>query len=83
MAKAIASKKKPKRSIQTVSKGEMEQLLADQASMILDAVGEKPVQSLSQFVQPLREPNSSSMSERRLRNRINQAPGQCFKFDTC
>ena len=41
MAKPIASKKKPKKSIQTVTKGEMEQLLADQASMILDAVGEK------------------------------------------
>jgi len=41
MARPIASKKKPKKSIQTVTKGEMEQLLADQASMILDAVGEK------------------------------------------
>jgi len=41
MAKPTASKKKPKKSIQAVTKGEMEQLLADQASMILNAVYEK------------------------------------------
>jgi type III secretory pathway component EscV len=41
MAKPTASKQKPKKSIQAVTKGEMEQLLADQASMILNAVHEK------------------------------------------
>lgn len=41
MVKPTASKHKPKKSIQAVTKGEMEQLLADQASMILNAVGEK------------------------------------------
>jgi len=41
MPKPAASKQKPKKSIQAVDKGEMEQLLADQASMILNAVGEK------------------------------------------
>ena len=41
MAKPIASRQKPKKSLQAVTKGEMEQLLADQASMILNAVYEK------------------------------------------
>ena len=41
MAKPATSKQKPKKSLQSVTKGEMEQLLADQASMILNAVGEK------------------------------------------
>jgi len=41
MANLIPSKQKPKKSIQAVTKGEMEQLLADQASMILNAVDEK------------------------------------------
>ncbi len=41
MAEPTASKKKPKKSLQGVTKGEMEQLLADQASMILNAVYEK------------------------------------------
>jgi hypothetical protein len=42
MAKPTASKSKPnKKSIQAVTKGEMERLLADQASMILNAVYEK------------------------------------------
>jgi hypothetical protein len=41
MAKATVSKQKPKKSLQAVTKGEMEQLLADQASMILNAVGEQ------------------------------------------
>src|ERR1700736_3211344 len=41
MARPIASKQNPKKSIQAVTKGEMEQLLADQASMILNAVDEK------------------------------------------
>ena len=41
MSKPTVSKQKPKKSIQAVTKGEMEQLLADQASMILDAVDEK------------------------------------------
>src|ERR1035437_11091543 len=41
MAKQTASKQKPKKSTQAVTKGEMEQLLADQASMILNAVHEK------------------------------------------
>jgi len=41
MAKPTASKQKPKKSLQTVTKGDMEQLLADQASMILNAVGEQ------------------------------------------
>jgi hypothetical protein len=41
MAKQTASKQKPKKSVQAVTKGEMEQLLADQASMILNAVHEK------------------------------------------
>ena len=41
MANPTASKQKPKKSHQSVTKGEMEQLLADQASMILNAVGEK------------------------------------------
>ncbi len=41
MAKQPASKQKPKKSVQAVTKGEMEQLLADQASMILNAVHEK------------------------------------------
>jgi hypothetical protein len=39
MAKGIASKQKPKKSPHAISKGEIEQLLADQASMILNAVG--------------------------------------------
>jgi hypothetical protein len=34
-------KRKSKKSLQAVTKGEMEQLLADQASMILNAVYEK------------------------------------------
>jgi hypothetical protein len=38
MAKPTASKQKHKKSLQSVTKGEMEQLLADQASMILNAV---------------------------------------------
>src|SRR5260370_35448513 len=41
MAKPTASKQKPKKSLQAVTKGEMEQLLADQALMILNAVDEK------------------------------------------
>ena len=41
MAKPAASRQKPKKSLQSVTKGEMEQLLADQASMILNAVDEK------------------------------------------
>ena len=41
MAKPIASRQKPKKSLQAVTRGEMEQLLADQASMILNAVDEK------------------------------------------
>ena len=41
MAKPTASKQRPKKSLQAVTKGEMEQLLADQASMILNAVGEQ------------------------------------------
>ena len=41
MAKPTVSKQKPKKSMQAVTKGEMEQLLADQASMILNAVYEK------------------------------------------
>jgi hypothetical protein len=41
MVKGIASKQKPKKSLQAITKGEMEQLLADQASMILNAVGER------------------------------------------
>ncbi len=41
MAKPTASKQKPKKSLQAVTKGEMEQLLANQASTILNAVGEK------------------------------------------
>jgi hypothetical protein len=41
MAKPTASKQKLKKSLQAVTKGEMEQLLADQASMILNAVGEQ------------------------------------------
>jgi hypothetical protein len=40
MSKPTASEQKPRKSIQAVTKGEMEQLLADQASMILNAVGE-------------------------------------------
>jgi hypothetical protein len=36
-----ASKQKRKKSLQAVTKREIEQLLADQASMILNAVGEK------------------------------------------
>jgi hypothetical protein len=40
MAKPTASKK-PTRSLHAVTKGEMEQLLADQGSMILNAVGEQ------------------------------------------
>jgi hypothetical protein len=38
MSKPTASKGRPKKSMQAVTKGEMEQLLADQASMILNAV---------------------------------------------
>jgi hypothetical protein len=41
MAKRIASKQQPKKSLQAITKGEMEQLLAEQASMILNAVGER------------------------------------------
>ena len=41
MANPTASKQKPKKSLQAVTKGEMEQLLADQASLILNAVDEK------------------------------------------
>ena len=41
MVKPTASKHKSKKSIQAVTKGEMEQLLADQASMILNAMGER------------------------------------------
>jgi hypothetical protein len=41
MSKATLSKQKPKKSLEAVTKGEMEQLLADQASMILNAVGDK------------------------------------------
>lgn len=41
MAKPTASEQKRKKSLQAVTKGEMEQLLADQASMILNAVHEK------------------------------------------
>src|SRR5436189_51378 len=41
MAKGIASKQKPKKSPEAITKGEMEQLLADQASIILNAVGER------------------------------------------
>jgi hypothetical protein len=41
MPKPIASRQQPKKSLQAVTKGEIEQLLADQASMILSAVGER------------------------------------------
>jgi hypothetical protein len=41
MAKPAASKQKPKKSLQCVTKNEMEQLLADQASLILNAVAER------------------------------------------
>jgi hypothetical protein len=41
MAKRIASKQQPKKSLQAITKGEMEHLLADQASMILNAAGER------------------------------------------
>jgi len=41
MAHPTASKQKRKKSHQSVTKGEMEQLLADQASMILNAMDEK------------------------------------------
>jgi hypothetical protein len=41
MAKPAASKQKPKKSLQSVTKNEMEQLLADQASLILNAVAER------------------------------------------
>jgi hypothetical protein len=41
MAKPTASKHRPKKSAQAVTKSEMEQLLADQAALILNAVGEK------------------------------------------
>jgi len=41
MPHPTASKQKRKKSLQAVTKREMEQLLADQASMILNAVGEK------------------------------------------
>src|SRR6266704_5506917 len=41
MANPTASRQKPKKSQQSITTGEMEQLLADQASKILNAVGEK------------------------------------------
>jgi len=41
MAKATASKHKPKKCLQAATKDELEQLLADQASMIIKAVGEQ------------------------------------------
>ncbi|SRR6266852_3690651 len=41
MVNLTPSKQKPQKSIQPVTKDEMEQLLADQASMILNAVDEK------------------------------------------
>ena len=41
MANPAVSKQKPRKSPQAVTKSEMEQLLADQASLILNAVDEK------------------------------------------
>jgi len=41
MANPTASKQKPKKLVQAVTKSELEQLLADQASLILNAVHEK------------------------------------------
>jgi hypothetical protein len=41
MAKPTASKQRTQKFLRAVTKGEMEQLLADYASMILNAVGEK------------------------------------------
>ena len=74
MAKPAASKKKPPESLQAVYRGDMEQLLADQASMILNAVGEQ----LS--AQERRSNIRLKKMEQRFANRLDELTKTLDKF---